>query len=375
MLQNKIYHNYCLEIIKLFLTILLSLSLIAWTVRAVNFLDLIVENGYSVITYFEYSLLNVFGIITKFIPLSFLLAITIFILRQIQENEFIILWTSGVRKIQIVNLFLFISIIITIFHLIFSIILTPTALNKSRSLLSNQNLTSLLPTFKIQKFTDNFKGLTFIVDSKFENKISNIFLHDDSNNLKNIISNKEIKSSTTIIAKSGMVEERQLLLYDGSIITTKNNFKDDVLKFEKIKIDLSDLTNKKIKKPKIQETSTFKLIGCANNNYFNDKNCKGDFKQEIFPTLNRRIVLPFFIPLIALISSLLLVKTKNKLLFNKISIFGYSFIVLLYAELIIRFTGKSFLITNLFILSPLLLSILTYTYIKYKFSKETKINA
>ena len=375
MLQNKIYHNYCLEIIKLFLTILLCLSLIAWTVRAVNFLDLIVENGYSVITYFEYSLLNVFGIITKFIPLSFLLAITIFILRQIQENEFIILWTSGVRQIQIVNLFLFISIIITIFHLIFSIILTPTALNKSRSLLSNQNLTSLLPTFKIQKFTDNFKGLTFIVDSKFENKISNIFLHDDSNNLKNIISNKEIKSSTTIIAKSGMVEERQLLLYDGSIITTKNNFKDDVLKFEKIKIDLSDLTNKKIKKPKIQETSTFKLIGCANNNYFNDKNCKGDFKQEIFPTLNRRIVLPFFIPLIALISSLLLVKTKNKLLFNKISIFGYSFIVLLYAELIIRFTGKSFLITNLFILSPLLLSILTYTYIKYKFSKETKINA
>ena len=119
MLQNKIYHNYCLEIIKLFLTILLNLSLIAWTVRAVNFLDLIVDNGYSVTTYFEYSLLNVFGIITKFIPLSFLLAITVFILRQIQENEFIILWTSGVRKIQIVNLFLFISIIITIFILFF----------------------------------------------------------------------------------------------------------------------------------------------------------------------------------------------------------------------------------------------------------------
>ena len=106
MLQNKIYQNYCLEIIKIFTTILLSLSLIAWTVRAVNFLDLIVESGYSVATYFEYSILNVFGIITKFIPLSFLLAISIFIVRQIQENEFIILWTSGVRKIQIVNLFL-----------------------------------------------------------------------------------------------------------------------------------------------------------------------------------------------------------------------------------------------------------------------------
>ena len=375
MLQNKIYHNYSLEIIKLFITILLSLSLIAWTVRAVNFLDLIVESGYSVLTYFEYSLLNVFGIITKFIPLSFLLAITIFILRQIQENEFIILWTSGVRKIQIVNLFLFISLILTVFHLFFSIILTPAALNKSRSLLSNQNLTSLLPAFKIQKFTDTFKGLTFIVDSKFENKISNIFLHDDSNNLNSIISNKEINTATTIIAKSGIVEEKQLILYNGSIITSKNNLENDVLKFEKINIDLAGLTNTTIKKPKIQETSTLKLIGCANNNFYNDKNCAGNFKQEIYPTLSRRIILPFFLPLIALISSLLLIKTKKKLLFNKISIFGYSFFVLLYAELIVRFTGKNILITNLFVLSPLVLSILIYTYIKFKFLKETKINA
>ena len=101
-----------------------------------SFLDLIVDNGYSVTTYFEYSLLNAFGIITKFIPLSFLVAITIFILRQIQENEFIILWTSRVKKIQIVNLFLLVSIVITIFHLFFSVILAPTALNKSRYLLS-----------------------------------------------------------------------------------------------------------------------------------------------------------------------------------------------------------------------------------------------
>ena len=374
MLQNKIYQNYSFEIIKLFITILLSLSLIAWTVRAVNFLDLIVESGYSLITYFEYSILNIFGIITKFIPLSFLLAITIFILRQIQENEFIILWTSGVKKIQIVNLFLFISIIITIFHLFFSIVLAPAALNKSRHLLSNQNFTSLLPTFKIQKFTDAFKGLTFIVDNKFENKISNIFLHDDSNNLKNVLVNNQANNTTTIIAKSGIVEDKQLLLYNGNIISSKNNLENEVLKFEKIKIDLTGLNNSTIKQPKIQETSTLKLIGCANNDFFNDKNCKGNFKQEVFPTLNRRIILPFFIPLIALIASLLLIKTKKKLFFNNFSIFGYSFIILLYAELVIRFTGKNFLITNLFVFSPFVLSIMIYTYIKYKFSNEASID-
>ena len=72
MLQNKIYQNYLIDIFKTFLTILLGFTLIAWTVRAVNFLDLIVESGYPVLTYFQYSFLNIFGILTKFIPLSFL---------------------------------------------------------------------------------------------------------------------------------------------------------------------------------------------------------------------------------------------------------------------------------------------------------------
>ena len=71
MLQNKIYKSYFFEIFKTFFTIILGLSLIALTVRAVNFLDLIVDNGYSLITYFKYSFLNIFGIAPKFFPIAF----------------------------------------------------------------------------------------------------------------------------------------------------------------------------------------------------------------------------------------------------------------------------------------------------------------
>ena len=98
MLQNKIYLNFIKEISKTFLVVLLGLSLIALTVRAVSFLELIVENGYPVGTYFKYSLLNLFGIAPKFIPLSFLISLTIFILKHLQDGEFIILWVSGVKK-------------------------------------------------------------------------------------------------------------------------------------------------------------------------------------------------------------------------------------------------------------------------------------
>ena len=209
MLQNKIYQNFYIEIFKTFLLILFGLSLIALTVRAVSFLDLIVENGYPVATYFKYSILNLFGIAPKFIPLAFLLSITIFILKHLENSEFIILWTSGVKKIQIVNLFFLTSVSILIFYLLFSIFLTPMALNKSRKLLGNENLNSFLPTIKTQQFSDSFKGFTFLVEKKLNNEIQNIFLHDKGNNLKNLSSNVNNTNEITIIAKSGVIKEKK----------------------------------------------------------------------------------------------------------------------------------------------------------------------
>ena len=145
MLQNKIYQNFLIEIFKTFFMVIFSLSLIALTVRAVSFLDLVVENGYPVTIYFSYSILHFFGMIPKFIPLSFLIALSIFTIKHIQDSEFIILWSSGVKKIHLVNLLFFTSITIMVFHLIFSTFLTPYALNKSRSLLTNDNFNSFLP--------------------------------------------------------------------------------------------------------------------------------------------------------------------------------------------------------------------------------------
>ena len=55
MLQNKIFQNYFIEIIKTFFIIVVGFSLVALTVRAVNFLELIVDNGYPVLIYFAYS--------------------------------------------------------------------------------------------------------------------------------------------------------------------------------------------------------------------------------------------------------------------------------------------------------------------------------
>jgi len=43
-------------------------SLIVWVFQSVNFLDIIIEDGRSYLTYINYSLLNIPKIITKLMP-------------------------------------------------------------------------------------------------------------------------------------------------------------------------------------------------------------------------------------------------------------------------------------------------------------------
>ena len=370
MLQNKIYQNFFVEILKTFLVVLFGLSIIALTVRAVSFLELIVESGYPVVTYFKYSFLNIFGIAPKFIPLSFLIALMLFVLRHLQDSEFIILWTSGVKKIQLVNLFFLTSILILIVYITFSSFLTPLALNKSRQLLGKDQLNSFLPTVRMQQFSDSFKGFTFIVENKIDNQLENIFLNDKGNNLKNLSSNNLNTSSTTIISERGIVDGKNLFLINGQIISSKNdNSKNEIINFEQLKIDLTDLSTTTIKKPKLQETSTIKLLNCFLTETFNDKICLDSLKKEILPTLNRRVILPLYIPVISLVCSLLLIKTKKNYL-NKISIFMYSFLILLFAELAVRFTGINYLTRICFMIFPFILVFIFYSFLNYKFSKE-----
>ena len=92
--------------------------------------------------------------------------------------------------------------------------------------------------------------------------LKNIFLHDKGNNLKNLSSNTSKITSTTILAESGIANDKMLVMFNGQIISTKENFENEIIKFEQLNIDLSSLSNTTIKKPKIQETNTITLIKC-----------------------------------------------------------------------------------------------------------------
>ena len=167
-----------------------------------------------------------------------------------------------------------------------------------------------------------------------------------------------------------------MILFDGYILTEKKDFENNLVKFEQLNISLKNLKNNIIEQPKLQETSTFILMKCflsTENIEFLD--CKKDSKTEIITTLNRRFSLPFYIPIVSLICSFLLIKTsvKKNYFLNKYSIFFLSFLVLLYSELVIRFTGLSQLISLIFIFTPVIIGPLLYLMLMFKFRKESLI--
>ena len=368
MLQNKIYYNYFLEIFKTFLTIIAGLSLIALTVRAVNFLDLIVDNGYSLLTYFKYSILNIFGIAPKFFPIAFLISIIIFIFKNKNNGEFIILWSTGVKKIVIVNLLLLTSVCTIFLYLFLSVYLTPVALNKSRQMLSQSQFSSFLPTIKSKQFSDSFKGLTFFVEEKINNEVKNIFLHDNGNNLKNLSSNTSEINSTVIIAEKGLVEKKSLFLINGEIISNKKSNKNEIIKFEQLNINLGSLSTTIIRQPKLQETSTLTLLKCLIGDNVS-KICNQDVKKEITPIILRRLVLPLYIPVFCLLCSFLFFKNEKDF-FYKFSVIVKNIILLIFIELVIKYTGTNHSLRLFYIIFPFLIAATIYPFLLYNFSKK-----
>ena len=68
-----------------------------------------------------------------------------------------------------------------------------------------------------------------------------------------------------------------------------------------------------------------------------------------------------------------MIKTEEKknYFLNKYTIFSLSFLTLLYAELIVRYTGISKFFNILFIVSPFILIPIIYLLLVYKFSNES----
>ena len=366
MLKNKIYNYLFSEIFKNFLTILLTFTAIAWTVRAVNFLDLMIDDGYSASIYFRYSILNISTIVTRFVPLSFLLSLIISILKFERQQELMILWSAGLEKRQIVNIFFLISFFIAVIQVILGLIVNPFLLNKSRTLLRETEVKQVSSLLRLNDFSDSLKGVTFYIDKKNSNgELVNIFIKDSTGTLNLIVNEVNSTNNTTIFAKKGFVSENKLILFDGTIQTLNEKKEIKNVQFKKTELNISKFSNRTIKQAKIQETSSLILFKCMLNKDINIilENCSfQNNKKIVIENLSRRIGMPLYIPLVSIIASFLLIYSREKKynFIKKYIIFGFAFIILVFAEILLRYTGFSTVNVTLYFFSPLIIFIILY---------------
>tara|TARA_B110000014_G_scaffold253923_1_gene233902 strand:- start:694 stop:1821 length:1128 start_codon:yes stop_codon:yes gene_type:complete len=372
-MKNKIYKYFFNEFIRYFSITIFALAVIIWTVQSVNFLDLVTEDGHALGTYFSYSLLTISKILTKLVPFSFFVAMIWTIVKFEKDNELIIIWSSGLNKIYIVNLIFKISLLVTLIQLILTNIINPTLLLSSRILLKNSELKFIPSLLKEKQFNDTVEGLTIFVESKDEsNFYKNIFIRDDSKILSSI-GNK----SSTIFSKSGYIDENNnLILFNGNIQKLNEDNTINVVKFKKTTLNLSGLSTKSISDPKMQETPTLAILECIKNKNINLKmhNCSptkksfADTKIEI----NKRFGIPIFIPLLSLICSFLLFSRRDKKIY-KYNGYIYSFLcfsLLATSEIMVRYSGISWTHTTLYYSFPLIMIPIIYFTLIRKFKYE-----
>ena len=105
--MNKlIFRKLSFDILSFFIISSLSITLIVWVIQAVNFLDIVSEDGHSLKIYFGYTILNLPKIFSRILIFIFFISAFYIINKYEDNNEILVFWTNGIKKINFINFIL-----------------------------------------------------------------------------------------------------------------------------------------------------------------------------------------------------------------------------------------------------------------------------
>ena len=368
-MKKLIFRNFISDIASFFLIGAITLTLIVWVIQAVNYLDFVSEDGHSFKVYFFYSLLNFPKIFSKLIIFILFISIFYVITKYEENNEILIFWTNGIKKVDLINNLIKFSFLIIIFQIILNLFIVPSSQNLARSYIRESNIDFFPSLLKSKHFNDTVSNLTIFIEEKKNNgEFKNIFVKDSfENNKAQIITAKKGK----IIKKNNIFF---LYLENGKIINLEKK-NSTSFKFDKSELNLSKYTSKTIKSPKIQELNSIDLLKCSHSFlFFNEGFTIKDFVcdlNSINPVLQeiyKRIISPFYIMIVVLISGCLIIKSKDD-----VNYFKYKFILfilgiftVILSEISIQYTSYFDLINFLYLSIPFILSFILYLILNIK---------
>ncbi|WP_440676667.1 LptF/LptG family permease [Candidatus Pelagibacter sp. HIMB1587] len=374
-MKKLIYRKLLKDYMNFFLIALFSSSLIIWVFQAVNFLDIMIEDGREYTVYINYSLLNFPKIISRLFPFVLFFSIFYILSRYELNNELMIFWNFGENKIKFTNFILFVSLFMFMIQILFTSIIVPSSQDKARSFLRDSEVNFLGNFVKPKRFNDTIDGVTIYAENK-----------DVNGNLYNLYIKKEMLDEFEITyANKGRFEQNQgipiLILYNGETIRNKDN-KITNFKFSKSDFLLRNLKANTITQQKNQEMKTTDVIVCVASIYnlklkiISKKideiiNCTENNKINMLKELYKRLIVPFYIPVLMLIPYFLILSSKEKKNYSKLKIITFltGIITIILSEGVIRFLSIEYFRNLLIFLTPIIFFLFLYLMflIKLKF--------
>ena len=370
-MKKILFKKLLIDYLSFFFITLFSVSIIIWVFQAVNYLDIMIEDGRDYLVYIKYSFLNFPKTFSRLFPFVLFFSLFYVTIKYENNNELIIFWNFGINKIEIINFIFKVSFFLLIIQIILNSIVVPKSQELAKSYIKTSNINFLGNFIKPQKFNDTIKGLTIYSDRKDEyGNLYNLYL-------KKIIDKKNFQIT---FAKKGVFKEVNkisiLVLYDGETINGKNN-KINNFKFSKSDFSLQNLKTNTVTYTKLQEISTFRLLKCFYEIYFlksyssnqSIDRCNEQNLKVFFIELYKRLAIPFYIPLLSLIPFLLLVSSKENSNYTKIKYLTFiiGFFIIIFSETSIRLISDMIERNFIILVFPFFLILSLYFFFIKKF--------
>ncbi len=370
-MKKILFQKLLKDYLSFFFITLFSVSIIIWVFQAVNYLDIMIEDGRDYLIYIKFSLLNFPKTFSKLFPFVLFFSLFYVTIKYENNNELIIFWNFGINKIQVINFIFKSSLFLFLTQLILSSLIVPKSQELAKSYIKTSNINFLSNFIKPQKFNDTINGLTI-----YSEKI------DVDGYLHNIYLKKKINKDNFQIthAKKGFFREIDkrpiLVLYDGETITGKNN-KITNFSFSKSDFSFQDLKTNTVTYTKIQEISTeeimVNILNCLSliKKEKKIKECASRNIKNYFKEAYKRLIIPFYIPLLTLIPFLLFISSKENTNYTKLKIITFlsGVIIIIFSETTIRFISESINDNFFFLAFPFLIILSLYLLFLKKFNQ------
>ena len=379
-MKKILFRKFLYDCLVFFMIALISTSVIIWVFQAVNYLDLVIDDGRDYLIYLNYTFLNFPKILSKILPFAFFFSFSYVIAKYELNNELLIYWNFGINKITFVNYFLFFSIFLLFIQIILTAIIVPSTQSAARGLLRDSDYNFINNFIKIKKFNAAVNNLTIYTESKeTDGSFNNIYIKKNtgSNNFQ------------VTYAKKGVIKSYKdfavLELYNGENINLIDNNLTS-FSFSKSEFNLSMFSTNTILVTKTQEHKTVELVACVfslTDRDIKDKkkikekvrNCEVKNLDNIIAEIYKRLTIPFYIPALMLVSLMLIIHSKEKVNYSnyRIIIFLIGFLIIVFSETTLRFINDSFYNNLIISMIPIMVTILFYFYFIMKFNfKKSK---